>query len=772
MPHLFQLGPVPTSQGDAWIVCGLDEGGLALRPCSAATRGKALRAALKELDPAAAVRCEPALADLAGPLGLAVAPLDPDSLELRAVLAFSLACGQVAPDPNPAVAAPFFEACRHFWKQRPWEAMVSDVPMELELRVDGERVLREVSVMGAAGEVFGLALYDLPGSMDRLLAASDRRDRAAARRIDNLSVSFDEEPRWAAAAWKDAFGDPRVPRTMRLRRGKPVAPTRRELAELTAALIVASEHLARKDPMAGPTVVRLDVGPFAIEARATLSGEPMPEDLLGLEDGDDDERDDGPELVVRPSEALRRDRIPRNGPCPCGSGRKYKKCHLAEDEARAAAARKPGPEGEPARAEARRLAERDPVHDLDERITADARALARRRWGNRHAPERALAALGVPLDHLGFLDGWQVAHHRGPDGRTALDLYVDERGAGLDDLGRRLVEAQRRAWFAPLEVVGVVPGVSLVLRDLLEGGIREVRERTASQSLVAHNVVLARVLELGDHNVLGGLYPQALPPLEADGVRRALRKAMKVRGEKKPVPPEKLREATAEGLPIACWLEGVRALASRTVTVENSDGEEMLFTVDRFEVTAGREAAVREALLALPGAERAGDGRGDALEVVFLGGKRDPSTVVGAATLRGRTLRLESSSAARADRLRALVTGAAGAHLTFRARELQDPLAQLGEARAPDPRTSRPAEVPAHVARALREYEHGLKLRWLDEEVPALGGLTPRAAVRRKGEPRRRLALLLDQFESMEARRPEAERFDVGILRRELGIEG
>ena len=29
----------------------------------------------------------------------------------------------------------------------------------------------------------------------------------------------------------------------------------------------------------------------------------------------------------------------RNDPCPCGSGKKYKKCHLLEDEERHSAAR-------------------------------------------------------------------------------------------------------------------------------------------------------------------------------------------------------------------------------------------------------------------------------------------------------------------------------------------------------------------------------------------------------------------------------------------------
>lgn len=46
----------------------------------------------------------------------------------------------------------------------------------------------------------------------------------------------------------------------------------------------------------------------------------------------------------------------RNDPCPCGSGLKYKKCHLAADEA--------------ARAPSRAPAERSPLHIPDERVVA------------------------------------------------------------------------------------------------------------------------------------------------------------------------------------------------------------------------------------------------------------------------------------------------------------------------------------------------------------------------------------------------------------------
>ena len=50
--------------------------------------------------------------------------------------------------------------------------------------------------------------------------------------------------------------------------------------------------------------------------------------------------------------------IGRNDPCHCGSGRKYKQCHLAKDEEaeRAARAKDAAPSAEPAPEEAQRAA--------------------------------------------------------------------------------------------------------------------------------------------------------------------------------------------------------------------------------------------------------------------------------------------------------------------------------------------------------------------------------------------------------------------------------
>lgn len=65
--------------------------------------------------------------------------------------------------------------------------------------------------------------------------------------------------------------------------------------------------------------------------------------------------------------------------------------------------------------------------------------------GTRFDPAGALRELGLDAANAESLLGWCVAHHRGPGARTALDLYVEERGGALDDEGRRVVDLSDRA---------------------------------------------------------------------------------------------------------------------------------------------------------------------------------------------------------------------------------------------------------------------------------------------------------------------------------------
>lgn len=482
-----------------------------------------------------------------------------------------------------------------------------------------------------------------------------------------------------------------------------------------------------------------------------------------------------PMLVPEPRSGEPGERVPRNAPCPCGSGSKYKKCHLAEDQRRAEAARGTGPEAEEARATQKRLAERDPVHNLDERIHADAMALAKRRWGPAFDPEGALASMHYDFRASQMVSGWASAHYRGPDGRTALDLYLEERGSALDDLGRRLVEAQREAWFSLHLVLAVKPGVSITLQDLLAGGETTVLEKTGSRTMQPGQVIMARLLDLGDRAILASNHPRSLPALHASAAVESIRKAIRARGAK--VSATKLREATARGVPLVAWQALVEQVDAQPLPeLQNTDGEPFLFTIDRFDVASRATEQVRAGLLALPDAVADEPEEGETRFVVRFEREGNatgvlPSTLIGRAILEEGRLRIETNSVERADRLRKAALERCGAALTFRIREHSDPTALLKEARgrgASRPPEPMPPEVQATVRKLMEEHYR----RWLDQAIPALGGLTPREAAKAKGAKRRALELLLVELEALEAGKPVGGRFDVGILRRELGLEG
>lgn len=763
MVHVFRLGPLEVGGRKAYAYCGLDPDGALIPPEITHADAKGLGALAKRYA-RQPIRCEPALAEAARPFGFEPAPLPEAALLPRATLAYGLALGPMAGRPKLDVLIRFLEACAAFWSARPWELFGSDDPVPVALTERGRTRKAEASVMGAAGQEFGVALYDEPGSIRRVAALVTAGRMKETRGVSALAVTFDEEPAWAATALDAAFGLPRLPVPIRVRKGKGGPATTEELLDAAALLEAVAELSGRDD--AEHAEVTVERGGRAITARV----------VLPADDGDAIEDDLAePMLVPEPIPATGRSKTPRNAPCPCGSGRKYKKCHLAEEEAREAAARGDGQEAEEARAHARRLAERDPIHALDERITADALALARRRWGRAFDPDGALARLGLDYQATQALLGWSSGHYRGPDCRTALDLYLEERGGGLDAGGRALVEAERTAWFSYHEVVSVDSGRSIVLRDVLAGGERTVEEKSASRTVRPRDVLVARIVDLGSRAILAGCHLRSLPPREGDDGRRRLRSALGVRAAK--VPVAKLREATADGTLFRIWQEIVDAGDARPPPrLQNTDGEDLVLTVDRFDAAAGKADEVVARLLDLPDARRDEEDEEEdgAVTISFV---RDgnakglfPTTLIGRAILERRLLRLETNSMQRADRLRGLVGERLGALVSFRIREHADPAAHLGDGAARGARPASSEPMPPEVLEVVKRMQAEHYQRWLDEEIPALGGLTPREAANRKGAPRRSLELLLAEIEHAVAGRPEQQRFDVSGLRRELGV--
>ena len=116
-------------------------------------------------------------------------------------------------------------------------------------------------------------------------------------------------------------------------------------------------------------------------------------------------------------------KIGRNDPCPCGSGKKYKKCCMASDEAAALAARPAQPAAPPARQPS--LANYFQEHDeLDELTEASNAVVDMVHAGNLDAAEQAAHDLlaRFPDVHDGYDRLGMVCEARG-DHRQAADYY-------------------------------------------------------------------------------------------------------------------------------------------------------------------------------------------------------------------------------------------------------------------------------------------------------------------------------------------------------------
>ena len=123
-----------------------------------------------------------------------------------------------------------------------------------------------------------------------------------------------------------------------------------------------------------------------------------------------------------------RPRVGRNTPCPCGSGRKYKKCHLADDEAEHA-----------------RLQATAQTHAIDEQLLNRLSRFAVQTFGP--AWEAFEDDFADPDEAMQLALPWSVYCFE-VEGTTVVDAYLDARGRRCSQEERSRLDAQRAAWKA------------------------------------------------------------------------------------------------------------------------------------------------------------------------------------------------------------------------------------------------------------------------------------------------------------------------------------
>lgn len=502
-------------------------------------------------------------------------------------------------------------------------------------------------------------------------------------------------------------------------------------------------------------------------------------ELFDIEDPLDmaaaDGRRDRPDASTPPPPSPRR--AGRNDPCPCGSGKKYKKCHLAADES---APPTVSPATDP-----------EDLHVLDRQLLDRMFTFARERFGDKWLRYRRDFAGSDGPETL--VPHWAAYHFR-VEGRPICDWYEQDCGQDLSARERGWIVAQRAAWLSIWEVLEVDAGRTITLLDLLTGATRTVLEKSGSR-LTPRLLVLARIIDYGGAALIAGIHPRPLRPFAAEPALEAARTRARRRGL---VPVERVRDESFGRLLLRAWAECVEQMLLTAATppvLHNTDGDDLLLTVDVFDLEPAALAEVELRLGALDGMreiDEPDDGERSAfsLDRPAREGTGLDQVMIARLGVRGDdcTLEVATNSLWRADEARALVETA----LRPMARhcERPHPNADAMLATAPGPRgvvrdsnaagnrhgpgrsgrKGKPAGPSEDEERALvREFKARHYERWLDEKIPALGNLTPRQASR-TAKGLRKLDLLLRDVESHELTLPPGERYDFAIVRRQLGM--
>lgn len=485
-------------------------------------------------------------------------------------------------------------------------------------------------------------------------------------------------------------------------------------------------------------------------------------------------------------------KVGRNDPCPCGSGRKYKKCCQESFDEKDFHYRR------------LRRVEGDLIPELFayalETLGPEALEDA---WSEFHDyaapcaydPESPMNSVFRPW----FLFNW--IHETIPPGfsdyseTTIAASFLGDYALSEDE--EKLIMSAIQTPYSLCEVQELTSGVGMTLFDLFRRVKHEVIERTASQTLKKGEIVYCATTHLDGISSNIGTSPYALRPIAKRDILE-LRKWMIDESGAAELTADHLVEFEADIRSL--YLDTVLAMF-RPPQLTNTDKDPLLPQKVHFEIESGDSAF--HALKGLAEGISEDELRSDATvvdgqivkaEIPWLGGTKEARKRLGGPVLLG-TMNIEDSkliisvnSTKRAKKIRRLVEKRLGKEAIYKTTLIEpiEPELERMWAAAASGSSKPPAEawaagtertgvipladLPPEVRLKLEEHARQHWVTWFDVPVPALNHMTPREAAK-TAEGRELLeSLLLDYERYDDDSNENLVRPDVPELRRKLGM--
>ena len=473
------------------------------------------------------------------------------------------------------------------------------------------------------------------------------------------------------------------------------------------------------------------------------------------------------------------DKIGRNDPCPCGSGKKYKKCCLnitrqVNDEFL-----------------------RQQVRQIESKMTDILAYFVKKQFGSevlhlawqdytndanaRFSDDNPHIQLVLPWFFYNWLPGLNKKNLKIPInkvGFTIADLYLDKYSNRLSSPERMFVEQALRQPYSYYEVTEVQPDHGMTLKNMLWNETVFVREKSATQELDPGVFIYCRIIEFQGINLMLG----------CSSIRIPRHKKINILNFKETILKEDKTITKKSILKWQDWLNGSYLdLYNQVMTIPkmvNKDGDELVFCDLKYKIDNPLEAwnslkhlgdltedEFRET--------EEFDENGNLQKIEFawlcelLPGELNPS-VFAQLTIAENELLISVNSKKREKKVRSAIKKL----LADKAEFLTSTIRSIDSVMKDDsikPNQDDPDMVLSEnpeIIQLLENYFANHWKNWIDEKIPALGNKTPRQAVRTKIGKEKVLALLEDnEYSSTIDPHMAVQLKFIKNVRKELGLD-
>jgi hypothetical protein len=400
-----------------------------------------------------------------------------------------------------------------------------------------------------------------------------------------------------------------------------------------------------------------------------------------------------------------------------------------------------------------------------------------------------------------------ISRSFGDEQRNAVDEYLKRRGWRESSSGKTYLRALRASVISLYEVVDLVPGRHLVVRDLIRGGdpVR-VDERLGSQAAARWDRMALRLLSVGGRPSLAGgalHFPHEVATSLLEAINRtakqersAAKRRAKRAGQPEDIPLEKIK---AELLPdlaplfTRTWLlYTLGRISQPPPRMVNFDGHDIVFTEVRYPIRPDTAAEIERRLDKAPLIERAVESepvwtwlRGKTRPAVepakvekqalsYDSESEDGRWTFARIELKPEALLLTCNSLERAETAKAklaeMLEGLIGQPLA----SMQTLEQAMAEHRAKEAQgDDAPETIPPEIAGPLlKQFMDDHYRKCLNQPIGMLDGKTPRQAVRSKKGREQVVAWLkyLENGAARQARDDPSAAYDLTWMWEELGL--